>query len=420
MAEQTITTVSFPNDLTLVVEAMEGVQSAAFSLLVPGGSIYDPEGANGTAAVLSDVITRGAGDRNSRELSEALDNLGLNRHESVGHSHLSFSGATVADNLPAALKIYADVIRKPHLPADQFPAALSGIEQSLRATEDEPRQKIMREVRRRSYPQPWNRPSDGTLEELSALSAEGVRAHYETCFRPNGAIMGVAGNVDSEQIVDLVNELFGDWERQDDPETISGPAGEAREHQHHESTQTHIGLAYPAVPYRDPDYFTAWAAVSILSGGMSSRLFTEVRERRGLCYAVSASLSTLKDHGRVMGYAGTTTERAQHTLDAMLLNILWLSAGIEEGELERCKARAKSSLIMQQESTSSRASSVARDWYHLGRVTTLDEVRKKIDDITVESILEYVDRHPPRNFTVVTIGPKALEVPVEIARGKAK
>lgn len=418
MSEQTITTISLPNGLSLVVESMRGVQSAAFSFLVPGGSIYDPEGANGTAAILSDLITRGAGERDSRQLSEALDNLGLNRHENVGHSHLSFSGATVAENLPEALKIYADIIRRPHLPADQFPAALSGIEQSLRATEDEPRQKIMREVRRRCYPKPWNRPTDGTLEELPAITADGVRGHYETSFRPNGAILGIAGNVDPELLVDVVNDLFGDWESSEAPPTETGPQGSPREHIHHDSTQTHIGLAFPSVPYRDPDYFAAWAAVSLLSGGMSARLFTDVRERRGLCYAISASLHTLKDHGRVMGYSGTTNERAQHTLDAMLLSILWLSAGIEESELERCKARAKSSLIMQQESTSARSSSVARDWYHLGRVTTLDEIHEKIDALTVDKVLEFVHEHPPRKFTFVTIGPKPLEVPVEFTSAR--
>lgn len=414
MADQNISTHALPNGLTLVVEAMDGVQSAAFTILVPGGCIDDPAGANGTAAVLSDLITRGAGDRNSRELSEALDNLGVQRSENVGNAFISFSGATIADNLVEALHIYADVVRRPHLPRDQFAPALAGVEQALRAVEDEPRQKIMREVRRRCYPQPWNRPNDGTLDELAHISAESVRRHYETCFRPNGAIIGVAGNVDAKRIADVVGELFGDWKEKPAPPLAAGPQGVSRDHIEHDSTQTHIGLAFPTIPYRDPDYYAAWSAVSVLSGGMSSRLFTEVRERRGLCYAVSASLHTLKDDARVLGYAGTTNERAQHTLDAMLLSILWLSAGIAEDELERCKARAKSSLIMQQESTISRSSSIARDWYHLGRVTTLDEVHQKIDALTPQSVLDFVHAHPARHFTILTIGPKRLEAPVEV------
>ena len=100
MTEQSISVHQFPNGLTLVTEVMSEVQSAAFSFLIPGGAVFDPVGENGTAAILSDMITRGAGDRNTRELSEALDNLGLHRSESVGSEHLSLSGATLADNIP--------------------------------------------------------------------------------------------------------------------------------------------------------------------------------------------------------------------------------------------------------------------------------------------------------------------------------
>jgi len=415
MAEQTIGIHEYSNGLTLVTEAMPDVQSAAFSFLVPGGAVFDPAGENGTACLLSDMITRGAGERNTRELSEALDNLGVHRSESVGGMHVSLSGATVADHLTDALPIYADILRRPLLPSDQFEAAQAGVEQSLRAIEDEPRQKIMQELRRRCYPDPWGKPVDGSLDDLPAITADSVRNHFERCLRPNGAILGVAGKIDPAEIIDVIGELFGDWEAKPDLPLTVGPEGNPRDHIEHESAQTHIGLAYPSIPYRDPEYYTAWAAVGILSGGMSARLFTEVREKRGLCYAVSASLSTLKDHARVLAYAGTTNERAQHTLDAMLLSILWLGNGIAEQELERCKARAKSSLIMQQESTMSRASSVARDWYHLGRVTTLDEVHERVDSLTVDGVLDFVHQHPPRHLTILTIGPKPLEVPVEIS-----
>src|SRR5690606_38584921 len=137
--------------------------------------------------------------------------------------------------------------------------------------------------------------------------------------------------------------------------------------------------------------------VSVLSGGMSARLFTEVREKRGLCYSVSASLTSLKHEARVLCYAGTTNERAQETLDVTIRELVRLGDGIEPEELARCQARAKSSLIMQQESTMSRASAVARDWYHLGRVTTLDEVRGHIDALTVDTVLDYVRAKPARD-----------------------
>jgi len=411
MKSQKIESHTFDNGLTLVVEPMSDVQSAAFSLIVPSGSIYDPPGQNSSAAVLCDLMTRGAGEFDTKQLSRALDNLGLQRHEGVSSAHVTFSGATLAENLTKTLQIYGDIVLRPRLPADQFEPTRAGVAQMLTAMEDEPRQKVMVELRRRCYDAPWGLPSDGDLEELPSLTSDSVRAHYERCFRPNGAILGVAGNVDTEQIKDVVGQVFGEWAKKPDPTYETKPRAPSPDHILHESTQTHIGIAYDGVPYRDPQYFAAWAAVSVLSGGMSSRLFTEVREKRGLCYSVQASLTSLRDEARVLCYAGTTTERAQETLDVTLQELQKLGDGIEENELSRCQARAKSSLIMQQESTLARASSVARDWYHLGRVMTLAEVREKIDGLTIDTVLEYVAAKPAQDFVILTIGPEPLEAP---------
>lgn len=410
MANQQIETHSIGNGLTVIVEPMADVQSAAFCLLVPAGSNYDPPDQAGAASVLCDWIMRGAGSRDSRELSNELDNLGLQRNEGVGNSHISFTGATLAESLPAALRLYADIVRSPHLPEDEFEPARLGVEQSLRAIEDEPRQKVLVELRRRCYEAPWGIPSEGTLEGVENLQAAVVRRHFETCAGPRDAILGIAGKVDVAASIALVEELFGNWKVKPVPSFTRGPRGPQRDHIHHDSTQTQIGIAYDSVPYCDADYYAAWAIVGVLSGGMSSRLFTEVREKRGLCYSVFATLNSLRDQGRVLCYAGTTVERAQETLDVTLKELMRLGDGISVDELDRCKARAKSSLIMQQESSSSRASSNARDWYHLGRVTTLEEVREKIEALTVDSLLAHIAAHPAKDFTILTLGPQPLEV----------
>jgi predicted Zn-dependent peptidase len=148
---------------------------------------------------------------------------------------------------------------------------------------------------------------------------------------------------------------------------------------------------------------------------MSSRLFTEVREKRGLCYSVYATMHTLRDRGSVLCYAGTSAERAQETLDVTVSELVRLVEGIREDELSRLKARIKSSLIMQQESSSSRSGAIARDWYHLGRVRTLDEVSRLLDALKCQSINTFLAANPPQDFTIVTLGPKPLEVPVGIS-----
>ncbi len=411
MADQLVQSHQLDNGLTLLVEPMRAVQSAAFSLSVPAGVVYEEEGLNGSSAVLCDLMMRGAGDLDTRALSDRLDRLGLQRGESVGWNHMSLSGATLAENLIPALELYADIVQRPQLPEDEFAPVVAGVQQSLRATEDEPRQKVIIELRQRCYDAPWGRPTDGSLAHLASISLESVRALYERSMRPNGAILGIAGNVDFDDVCEAVVSAFEGWEAGPAVPIVRGERGLRHDHIPSDSNQTHIGLAYDAVPYRDEDYYAAWAAVSVLSGGSSSRLFTEVRERRGLCYSVYATLNSLLEEGRVLAYAGTTPERAQETLDVTVQEIRKLTEGIEEAELDRVKAGAKSALIMQQESTGSRASSMVRDWFHLRRTVPLEEVHRRIDSLTVNDVLRYVREHPALDLTLLTIGPEALEVP---------
>ena len=415
MPEQHIQIETFQNGLTLLVETMPSVQSAAFSFLVPAGSIYEPLGQNGTTAILSDLITRGAGAYDSRELLAILDTLGVQGGESPNNSFLTLSGATLAANLPQVLSVYADILLRPHLPEDQFDAARAGVTQSLRAIEDEPQQKLMPELRRRAYESPWGLSPDGSLADLPLITADSVKEHYKKCVRPGGTILAIAGNVDAKEISDQVRRCFGDWERKPDPTFETSPGGPKHDHIRHDSEQTHIGIAYNGLTFSDPDYYAAWAAACVLGNGMSSRLFTEIREKRGLCYSVSASLTGFKHEGRMICYAGTTSERAQETLDLTLAEIHRLSKGITEEELARCKAMVKSSLIMQQESTRARARTMAAHWHHLNDLLTLDEVRQKIDSLTLGSIQNFLDAHPPANFTVLTIGPEPLEIHRELS-----
>jgi predicted Zn-dependent peptidase len=401
---------TFDNGLTLLAECMEHVRSAALNFLVPAGCVYDPQPHRGIASVLSDLITRGAGDRDSRELSLALDNLGVDRDESVGTLHTRFWGATLARNLPAALDIYADIIRRPHLPEDEIDAVKALALQDLQGLEDEPRHKVMIELRRLHYPPPLGQDRRGTEEGIESLNADVIRRHYRRFFTPQGTIVSVAGNIDWPALRDQIGRLFGDWKAPEPPALTLGTTTTHRAHLEKDTTQTQIGIAYPSVPITHPDYYAAIGAVNVLSGGMSARLFTEVREKRGLCYAVSASYSGFKDRASVICYAGTTNERAQETLDVTLAELKRLQEGIEPEEVERVQAGLKSSLIMQEESTSSRAGTLASDWYYLGRVRTFDEIKSAVDALTPASITEHVRRHPPKDFTIVTLGPKSLDV----------
>jgi predicted Zn-dependent peptidase len=401
---------TFPNGLTLLAERMEHVRSAALTFLVPGGCVHDPPERAGLASVLSDLITRGAGDRDSRALTLALDNLGVDRGERANQFHVRFGAATLARNLPAALDLYADIVLRPHLPAEELDAVRELALQNLQGIEDEPQHKMFIELRRHHYPPPLGRDPSGTEEGVESLTIEDVRGYYRQMFRPRGTIVSVAGNVEWGPLRDQVGRLFGGWEGRPEPVLKIGEPLEPTAHITKETAQTQIGVAYPSVPIGHADYYAARGAVNVLSGGMSSRLFTEVREKRGLCYSVGATYQTFKDRGSILCYAGTTNDRAQETLDVLLAELRRLAEGVEQEEVDRVKAGLKSALIMQEESTGSRAATLASDWYFLGRVRSFDEMQATIDGLTPAAIVDYVRRFPPRDLTVVTLGPKPLRI----------
>ncbi len=397
--------------MVLLGEPTVAVESVAFTFLLPAGCSHDPKNAAGLATLTNEMMLRGAGPRDSRAWISDLENLGVERGESVGVAQATFHGATLKDNLQPALGLFADLIRCPHLPADQLEAGRNTCLQELRSIDDDPSHKLMIELRRREYPDPWGRSSYGEEKPLRKVTIEDVQKFHANHYRPAGTILAVAGNFDWQRLCDLMEQLFGDWE----PNKIAEPVGvngrPSGNHIRFESNQSHVGIAYPTIPYKHPDYFQAWAAVGVLSSGSSSRLFTEVREKRGLCYTVYASLHTQRDRAAVLCYAGTTAERAQETLDVTISELQRLGQGIEQSELDRLKARIKSSLIMQQESTSARSGALARDWYHLGRVRTLDEVGRMVDELSADSINAFLRKNPPQDMLVVTLGPEPLKIP---------
>ena len=402
---------TYPNGLTLLLERMDHVRSAAVNFLVPAGCIYDPPGQLGLVSIFSDMITRGAGDRDSRALTLALDSLGLDHSESVGQLHLRFWGSTLARNIPAGLELFADILRRPHFPDEELDSVKALALQDLQALEDEPRAKVMVEMRRRFWPAPLGQDRRGTPESIARITPKNIRAFHQARFGPKGTILSVAGNMEWQPLRDQVEKLFGDWKGEaSPPPDLQAPIlGNA--HLDKDTTQTQITIAYPSVPFGHPEYYAALGAVQILSGGMGARLFTEVREKRGLCYAVSANYQTFKQVAGIICFAGTTTERAQETLDVTIGELKRLIDGMTEEEVQRVRAGLKSSVIMQEESTSSRAGALASDWYYLGRIRPVEEVQAAIDALTPTSILDHVKKMPPKDFTIVTLGKNALQLP---------
>jgi len=397
------------NGMVVLGEPIDAVESVAFNFMLPAGASVLEDGFCGAGNVISDWIFRGAGDKSSRELGDALDGLGLHRAGSVGSAHLSVGAALEASNLSEALELYADIILRPRLQDEQFAPARQLAIDAVHSLDDDPRRKVMIKLTEQFYPHPLGRSTVGDVAELQALSAEKTRTILKEHFNLSQTIFAVAGKYDFDSVCRQLEGLFAGQRQEPTAPVDLGPKAGKYTHIDDESAQVHIALMTDTARLRDEDYYNARVAISILSGGMSARLFTEVREKRGLCYAIGARYHGLKDAAGIMCYAGTTPEKAQETLEVITGEFNRLADGINDDELARAKVGLKSALILQSESSSSRVGAIGSDYYMLGRVRSLDEIKDAVEATSIDSVVGFLRNTRFEDFTVVTIGPKKVK-----------
>ncbi len=411
MASQIITE-ELPNGLTLAVEPMPHLRSVSWTLLVEAGSAGDPDGQNGAAQLLSGMVYRGAGERDARALSDALDSLGVQRGGRLDLEYVTLGGSSLASELGSALALYADIVRRPALPAVELDAERALALQALASLHDNPAQRLFSQLTQAYFPGPFGRPTLGTAEELEAIDIGDLQAEHTARFKPSGAILAVAGGTTFEEARRLALEHFGDWSGAPRPAPRATPREEPfYEHLQQDTAQTQIGLAYAGLPIEHPDYYKARLGLNVLSGGMGARLFTEVREKRGLVYSVAAVPRLQRGSGLVLGYAGTQPERAQETINVLAGELRRLAEGVTAEELQRARTGLLSAMVMQGESTGARASAMAGDIFLIGRPRTLDEIRAGVDSVTLETLNTHLAAAPEPRFTILTLGPEPVSVP---------
>ena len=402
----------FPNGVTLIGEEMDFVASAAFSILTAVGSATDPVGMEGSTALLTDMLHKGAGPWDSRQLSQEFENLGVQRSHSSGIEVTTFSGSMLGENLGKALELYAKVLREPRFPEEELESVRELALQDLKALEDEPSSKVMNELAGHYYPYPFGRSQLGNEQGILAVSIDSTKEYYRESFLRSPLIIAVAGNFVWDKVCEVIGRSFGDWQGTKERLTVEPKQQTERVfHIERDTSQVQIALAYPSVPIDHPDYYAARVATGILSGGMSGRLFIEVREKRGLVYRVSASHSAARGRAAIFASAGTTPENSEETLSVMLGELRRIKQDITDEELQRAKADIKSRVIMQSELSSIRSSALINDWWNLGSLRTLEEIKAGIDSVTAADIVRHAEAFPVHPVTLVTLGPKALELP---------
>lgn len=406
-----IVTTTLACGLTLVVEEIPGVRSAALSWVLPAGSATDPAAQDGLATLLSEMILRGAGGLSSREHSNALDRLGVSRGTDLSAHHLRIEATMLGERMEDALPLITDMVVAPALPPEHLDAVRSLALQSLEGLDDDPQHLTMLRLRERHLPPPFGRHGYGERDVLERATIEHMREAWRGRFKPRGSILGVAGAVNPHRLAAQLDRLLQKWKGE-----MPEPLPFAQPQRGYlpivqQTSQVHIAAGWDAPHEADASSMVERLGVNVLSGSTSGRLFTEVRQKRSLCYSVGASYRAGKDRGMVSLYAGTTPERAQQTLDVCMQQIDLMRSGVREDEFRRAVIGLKSAQVMQGESTPARAAALVYDQFRLGRARSLEEVAAEVDAITIERLNEHLATREFGEFTIVSIGPNALETP---------
>lgn len=397
------------NGLTVIVEPMLDVQSVAYGLYIPGGLVHDHSSRVGESLLLGDMISRGAGPYDSQGLLQAFEEQGIVHSEGGGMESCGLKGACLASDIERALELTAYMVHEPRLPAEELESVRSPFLMEIATLPDNPARRVMLELSSEYLPAPFDRSPQGTEEGLLATTAQDLVRLQKERFKPAGSVLSFAGRISVDKAMDLAERYFGDW---------SGVALErprfdrvhtdGKKHVQFESAQLQVALAFASAPFGSEHFYTAKVAAQLLSGGMFGRLFIEVREKRGLCYSVYARHSSDRDHGLIIGYAGTTPERAHETLDVMMAEFERLPGTVTPEELKRAKANLRSSMVISEESSSSRVASNAGDWIIAKRVRTDEEIIKAVDAVDAAAVEDLFKLYPPKPNLLVTLGSREL------------
>jgi predicted Zn-dependent peptidase len=435
--------------MPLIVEDMPGVKSVAVSWLLPAGSATEPEDRQGMGAMWSELLLRGSGDMDSRAMADALDRLGISRGAETGTLFMSVSYTLLGERLLESLPVMVDMVRRPRMDGDSIEPVRDLSLQAIASLADDPHERAMLAVRERHNNPPLNRSPLGTAEGLKRLTRKDLMEGWHARALPEGAILAVAGAVGAADGVDGIacsmDALLKGWRGK--APAVSVTPSKTRGTYHHiqdKSSQVQIVLMHDAPAEPHPDSIRERIVNSVLSGGMSARLFTEVREKRGLCYSVSESYAADRDYGRCLAYVGTTPERAQESLDVLMNELKRINGtppppapepspkkvmesaaavelppppppGITGDEFTTALVGIKSRIIFSGESTSGRAHALASDHHKRGKARSLDEISASYDALTLDQINEYLTRRTLGPTTIVTLGPAALKAPVPAA-----
>ena len=395
------------NGLQVITEHLPNVQTVALNWVLPAGVVTNTH--DGDSAILAEWIQRGTSNHNSQELQAALDLLGVQKQVSCGKEFLFLSAVVLNKKLREATPLLGSILLNPSFPKTELRACKNLCLQTINSLKDDFEGQVSIKLNQKHFPNPYNRSGYGDARCIKNATAERVMKVHQETFVPNGAMFTCAGNVNHSNVIEMVKKMTSGWTGQHSNHAETKEEASRGIHWiERDSAQVHIGIALDAPNITNPKSLHEAVAVSVLGGSTSGRLFTQVRQKRSLCYSVSARYARAKERAVVRIYAGTTPERAKETID-VCLNELWnLRKGITQDEFDRACLRMKSRIVMQGESTAARSTALWSDYYALGKCRSLAERLHEIDQINLGEVNAWVQKRKFGKLTLVTLGPNEL------------
>ncbi|MDD2704412.1 MAG: pitrilysin family protein [Acidocella sp.] len=405
MVEQ-VSITTLPSGLTVLTERMERVETISFGAYVGAGTRHETAAENGVAHFLEHMAFKGTEKRSAIDIAEAIENVGGHINAYTSREQTAYYVKLLKEDLALGADIIGDILCHSTFEPDELERERGVILQEIGQANDTPDDVVFDHFQSAAYPsQPMGRPVLGTEQIIRGMKREALPGFMRQHYTPDNMVLAACGNLRHEDVVELAQRHFADLPQAErlSPMPSDYMGGEYREVR--DLDQAHIVLGFNSPGYGEPDYYPAMLLSTVLGGGMSSRLFQEIREKRGLVYSIYSFTSPAQDGGLFGIYAGTGESEAAELMPVTLEELAKVQHEVSEAELARARAQLKAGLLMSLESTGSRCEQLARQWQIFGRIIPVAETVQKIEAVTtadVRAAAATIFRQKP---TLATIGP---------------
>ncbi len=404
------------NGVRVVLERMSSLRSVALGVWANVGSRYEIKGEEGYSHFIEHMMFKGTRNRTAAQISNEIDALGGEMNAFTTHEATAFYVKVLDQQVGAAFDLLGDLFHHSRFGLRDLEKEKQIVIEEIRTVQDDP-EDYLHELHARDVlgNHPIGRPILGTPRSMKQMNRRTLLQYKHKHYRPENTIVAVAGNFSFPQLLDQANEYFGQWQgdgvdRRVERNTSNGwPGNASARHSFHPKPleQVHLCVGFKGFAVGHPDRYTAYVMNTILGGGVSSRLFQEVREKRGLAYTIYSHLSSFLDGGTLTVYAATRPTEVDIVIDQISKEANKLCRrGVSEKELERTKTQLKGNLMLGLEGTYGRMNKLAKDELYQGRHVTLQEIVKAIDRISSDQIRHISQKLlDQKEFVVTALGP---------------